>query len=218
MDRGQFRDGLDLTFESRTRTVVSQIDLWTNAEDLSSRIDLNDRDMAQAVFESSQDLEDEDGYRGFAALLVGHFEQPRAGYEVEYPEWFSGPVPSVVQYRKVDDIVDIALIMQRTGDTERAENVLNRALETISPHERNRGTHAFGFTDVSIYALLGQSEKALAALEACADLEYLSSWQGLKFLPHYDSIRDDPRFSAVVSRLNTSAGLARKRAVSEGLL
>ena len=176
------------------------------------------RDLAQAIFESSQDLEDQDGYREFAALLVRDFEQARTGYESEHPDWFSDPVPVVLQYNDADDLVDIALVMQQAGDSERARKLLNRSLEAISPYERNRGTRAFGFLDVSIYALLGQREEALAALEACADLGYLSGWQTLKFLPHYDSIRDDPRFSAATSRLSTSAGLARKRAVSEGLL
>ena len=47
--RGLFRDGLPLTFESTVRTIVSQIDLGTNAELLANRIDLNDRDMANVV-------------------------------------------------------------------------------------------------------------------------------------------------------------------------
>ncbi|QJR16029.1 Ig-like domain-containing protein [Usitatibacter palustris] len=47
--RGAFRDGQPLTFESTVRTIVSQLDLGTNAEVLSARIDLNDRDMANAV-------------------------------------------------------------------------------------------------------------------------------------------------------------------------
>jgi tetratricopeptide (TPR) repeat protein len=181
---------------------------------------LNDRrDIAQAVFDSTRDLEEEDGYREYAGLLLGEFETSRVAYEQEYPEWFSGPLPAViVPYRSVDDIVDIALILQQSGETERATELLHLALETISPHRRNQGIHAFGFMDVRIYALLGRREEALTALEACAELDYLTQWQGLKFLPHYDSIRDDPRFSAAVSRLSTSAELARKRAVSEGLL
>ncbi|MBC7955027.1 MAG: Ig-like domain-containing protein [Cytophagales bacterium] len=47
--RGTFRDGNALTFESTVRTIVSQIDLDNNAEVLSARRDLNDRDMANAV-------------------------------------------------------------------------------------------------------------------------------------------------------------------------
>lgn len=175
-------------------------------------------DMALAVFEATQDLEDDNEIRAYEALLVGDFEHARKEYELEYPGWFSEPVPDVMPERDVDDIVDIALILQRNGENENATKLLNLALETISSHQRNRGILAFGFLDVQIYALLGRREEALAALEACADLEYLSGWQGLKFLPHYDSIRDDPRFTAVVSRLSASAGRARNRAVSEGLL
>jgi YVTN family beta-propeller protein len=47
--RGSFRDGLPLTFESTVRTIVSQINLDTNAEVLADRIDLNDRDLANFV-------------------------------------------------------------------------------------------------------------------------------------------------------------------------
>lgn len=47
--RGLFRDGLELTFESRTRTILSQVDLVKNTELLANRIDFNDRDLAQAV-------------------------------------------------------------------------------------------------------------------------------------------------------------------------
>jgi YVTN family beta-propeller protein len=47
--RGLFRDGTALTFESTVRTIVSQISLQTNAEVLADRVDLNDRDLANAV-------------------------------------------------------------------------------------------------------------------------------------------------------------------------
>jgi hypothetical protein len=57
-----------------------------------------------------------------------------------------------------------------------------------------------------------------ASLEECAELEYLTNWQCLKFLPHYNSIRDDSRFSAALTRLSAAANLARKRAIDEGLL
>ena len=47
--RGQFRDGLALTFESTVRTIVSQLDLLNNTAPIAARIDFNDRDMANAV-------------------------------------------------------------------------------------------------------------------------------------------------------------------------
>ena len=50
--RGEFRDGQALTFESRVRPIVSEIDLASDAEDAAARIDLNDRDLPQAALTS----------------------------------------------------------------------------------------------------------------------------------------------------------------------
>ena len=47
--RGQFRDGEALTFDNTVRTIVSKIDLNTSSEILSSRVDINDADLACAV-------------------------------------------------------------------------------------------------------------------------------------------------------------------------
>lgn len=206
----------------------SALDCITNSQSLDSmekafiRILLHlvngNRDMARAVFDSSEDLEGDADYRTYAALLVGDIELARAGAEQKYPDWVSGPVPDALSDYAIDEAVDVALVLQQSGDNERATELLNLALENISHFQRNRGTTAYGFLDVRIFAMLGQREMALTALEACADLEYLSAWQGLKFQPHYDSIRDDPRFAAALSRLSAAAELARKRAVSEGLL
>ena len=53
MDRGTFRDGQALTQDSAVRPIISQIDLNTDLEDLSARMDLNDSDMPFAAAVSS---------------------------------------------------------------------------------------------------------------------------------------------------------------------
>jgi cytochrome c peroxidase len=47
--RGLIRDGLPLNFENTVRTIASQIDLTTNKEDLSGRVDFENQDMAVAA-------------------------------------------------------------------------------------------------------------------------------------------------------------------------
>jgi YVTN family beta-propeller protein len=47
--RGMFRDGRELTFDNTVRTIVSKINMATSEEVLSSRIDINDAEMACAV-------------------------------------------------------------------------------------------------------------------------------------------------------------------------
>lgn len=176
------------------------------------------REMAQAVLDLTRDMEGEAEDKADAALAVGDFALARTGLEQDHLEFFAGTAPIVVASDDLHNAVNVALVLQRNGDTERATDLLNAVLETISPFKRNRGANAFGYLDVSVYAMLGQTEKALTALEECADLEYLSNWQGLKFLPHYDSIRADPRFSSALSRLSAAARAERERAMLEGLL
>ena len=52
VQRGVYRDGLPLTFESTVRTILSQLDLATGQEVLGGRVDFNDRDMAFATASS----------------------------------------------------------------------------------------------------------------------------------------------------------------------
>ena len=47
--RGLFKDGRELTFDNTVRTIVSKINMSSGIENLSSRIDINDADMACAV-------------------------------------------------------------------------------------------------------------------------------------------------------------------------
>jgi len=176
------------------------------------------RDSALAVLESTQEMEDEEGYRAYAALAVGDFEMARPHFEEEYPQWFAATGPYVVTKRDVDEAIDVSLILQRSGNEEQAAILLNAAIDAMQSMKRNSGPESYGFDDVRAYSLLGQTEAALTALEECADLEYLSGWQGLKYLPHFDAVRADPRFMAALSRLSTAADEARKRAISEDLL
>ncbi len=81
VQRGLLRSGQPLTFENTVRTISSQIDLVANAEDLSARIDFNDRDMAFAiefsglgdyafhVLQGSNALDVRDAYTG--AIVAG---------------------------------------------------------------------------------------------------------------------------------------------------
>ncbi len=50
--RGLFRDGQPLSFESRVRTIVSEIDLETGRERLERRLDINDRELALSTLSS----------------------------------------------------------------------------------------------------------------------------------------------------------------------
>jgi len=177
-----------------------------------------DRQAALTLLELTKELDGDPEWHAAAALAARDFQMARPAYEEDHTEWFDSAIPVEVDGGDVDHAVDTALILLDSGEPERADLLLNAALETMRPLQRNRGATSFGFSDAQAYALLGQTESALGALEEAAAVEYLSGWQSLKFLPHYDSIRDDPRFTAAVDRLSAAADAARERAMDEGLL
>lgn len=228
LDPQNIRDGglcysyINLDAEESALDCVTKTKISKPMEKAYIRIFLHlirgNRDMAKAVFDSMADLEGDPKYRSYAAMLLGEFEVARSGFEQKYPGWFLDVAPDNLSAWELYDAIDVALVLQKNGRQEQATNLLNLALDKMAHLQRNHGAGAIGFKDVAAYALLGQREQALAALEECAELEYLSDWQELKLMPQYDSIRDDPRFSAALARLSAAAERAHSRAVSEGLL
>jgi hypothetical protein len=74
-----------------------------------------------------------------------------------------------------------------------------------------------GIRDVEIFAILGRREDALLALRAAVDAGFrgsipFDSWL-LQFDPFLDSIRDDTRFTAIVSELEALNEIMRTRAM-----
>jgi hypothetical protein len=77
------------------------------------------------------------------------------------------------------------------------------------------GTFGFGIRDVQIYALLGRKEEALAAFRDAIDAGYRGSllFDGWPLFadPYIESIRDDPRFIAMLDELDGYLALMRDR-------
>lgn len=69
--RGLFLDGTPLDFESRTRAIVSELDLVANLEKSAARIDFNNRDLAQSLLFSPH------GDLVFAALAGSNLVEVR---------------------------------------------------------------------------------------------------------------------------------------------
>jgi len=72
-----------------------------------------------------------------------------------------------------------------------------------------------GIRDVQILALLGRKEDALQALRTAVTAGYRCSIASNSWLlendPFLDSIRDDSRFAAIVSELESLNGVMRSR-------
>jgi TolB-like protein/Flp pilus assembly protein TadD len=147
-----------------------------------------------------------------ADLQSGRYKDAVARYQKAYPEIFVQGAPRI-DTSNYSVAVDLALVLQETGDTARARVLLDAAAQAIETISR-LGSWGYGITDVQIHALRGEKANALAALRKAEN----SGWRGgstpwryaRDFDPNLASIRNEPEFKAVFADIERD--MARQRA------
>ena len=133
-----------------------------------------------------------------ADMQNGRYDAALARYEQAYPELFvqRGPSIHAANYRVA---IDLALVLQKRGESEAANVLLDGAARVIRTIPR-LGVSGYWVSDVAIHALRGQKAQALAALR---DAEK-AGWRGpvVALLPRYrPQPRLDPQRARIQSRL-----------------
>jgi tetratricopeptide (TPR) repeat protein len=146
-------------------------------------------------------------------LREGRPAEARALYEQSNPELLSEDDPKIGT-NNYDIAIDLALVLIRTGEQERADLLLDHSLEYIKTIPRLGFGH--GIADVQIYALQGEKQKALSALRQAIDEGWRAWWRYfLEHDPNLESLHDEPEFQAMVAEIEAdmAAQLARVREV-----
>ncbi len=145
-------------------------------------------------------------------LGADRYEEARALYEPLFPELLSERDPEV-DLRNYRAAIDLALILSRTGEQERADLLLERSLEQIQRRPR-LGEYGYGIADVQIYALQGKKQKALSALRQAIDAGWRRDWwYQLHHKPDLEPLHGEPEFQAMLEevRADMAAQLERVR-------
>jgi TolB-like protein len=131
---------------------------------------------------------------------AGRYAEARALYEQSRRELLSEDDPRVGN-RNYSVAIDLAAVLSKTGEQERADLLLNRSLQHIQTLPRLSGL-GYGVADVRIYALQGEEKKALSALRQAIDEGWRSLWwYFLKLDPTLESLHDEPEFQAMVTEI-----------------
>jgi hypothetical protein len=147
-------------------------------------------------------------------LWTGHYVDARARYARAFPDLLKAGEPTVNE-GNLEPAIDLASVLIKTGEQERADLLLDRSLAFIRTIPR-LGAGGYGFSDVMIYALQGNTEAALTALrQAIDDGSRTSWWFLLEHDPSLDSIRDEPEFQDMLDEIKAdmAAQLERVRAM-----
>jgi tetratricopeptide (TPR) repeat protein len=191
---------------------------WPNGIDALSFLHLYRDDEAAALNQARKTLSVSPRDRRSLNLLrnhefsTGRYAEARTLYKKAYPELLSDDDPTVGRMN-FGPAVNLALVLFNTGEKERADLLLEKSLRYIRTKPR-LGQNGYGLTDVEIYALQGEKQKALSALRQTIDegWRYLW-WYSLKLDPSLESLHDEPEFQAMVAEIEADMAeqLARVR-------
>lgn len=139
-----------------------------------------------------------------SALLAGDFETARK-FALAADPLLTRDTLAAVNRQTARNAVKLAYIHQHQGRRAEAARLLHEALEVVRGLPR-LGTFGHGIRDVQIYALLGRKEDAISAFREALDAGYRGSvmfdgWP-LAIDPYLESIREEPRFVAMVAELD----------------
>ena len=134
----------------------------------------------------------------------------RGRYAKSYPQLLAKELPTFNE-RDAAAAIDLALVLQHTGESERANALLERSeayLQTIP----RMGVGGYGITDVAIHTLRGESAAALALLREAEQAGWRTIWRYSRdFDPNLASIRNDPGFKAVFADIERDMAQQRAR-------
>jgi tetratricopeptide (TPR) repeat protein len=135
------------------------------------------------------------------SIATKQYEQALHIYATTYPELLDDPVPTIglQNYRAA---IDLALVLQQTGEREKADELLDQCHDFIRDRPRLGWGGGYWISDVLILALKGEKTEALTALRHGVDEGWRSLWwYYLRHDPNLDSIRGEPEFQRIVSEI-----------------
>jgi hypothetical protein len=121
----------------------------------------------------------------------------------------------MINERSAFAAIDLALLLQHTGQDDQANELLNRS-EVFMRKIPRKGIWGSGISDVANFALRGDSVMALTKLREAER----AGWRGpfwryhCDFDPNLASIRDEPEFKAVFADIERDMAQQRARLAS----
>jgi len=116
-----------------------------------------------------------------------------------------------------------ALALQRTGADDRAAELIGETMALIQNQVEEGiviGPHNIHlqFNLGQLHAMVGEQPEAIESLRSAATQGGLTCAWCLRLLPHFDKLRDNPAFEALIVEQEAKLATQRQRLNDEGML
>jgi tetratricopeptide (TPR) repeat protein len=136
----------------------------------------------------------------YFGVLAGQPADSRKIFERVFPALLTDDDPSI-NGDNLEPAIDLAAVLMRTGEQARADLLLRNGEAFLNSMAEIQRRHQFRTAPMEIYALQGRTADALAALRVVIDSSWRDGWWRLERKPHFESLRANPRFQAMVAEL-----------------
>ena len=182
----------------------------------------------KALYENRNRQAEPDG-QAFA-ILMDALETRQYRRAIDYLErrrdltWTDGrPAYAVPMGDDCSDLIALAQLYRRAGESTRAQQLLELALERMhtAAVTYRRGNLWFPVARTRVFALLGRKEEALRELATVPFSGMANHWHEFEVDPAFDSLRADPRFiqfMTLMSRRESEQRALLSTMISQGLV
>ncbi len=140
---------------------------------------------------------------GYFGVLAGRPQDSRLFFETNFSELLEDDPP--VNAFTLKAAIDLAAVLLRTGEEEHAKLLLRKSEAYVDRLPGMQRRHQFRTAPMHIYALQGRTEDALDAMQLAIDDGFASGWWRLDKKPHFESVREEPRFQEMMRQLREKA-------------
>lgn len=129
---------------------------------------------------------------------TGNFEEAKLAYLEQVPELFSSEVS--LTESNLMNAIDLALVFQYSGESEKARNLLSQALNQIDGMPRF-GPGGYEIYDVFVWNILGNKDRALSALQQAIENGWYQYWYLNQDNPNLQGLIAEPRYKELLQRV-----------------
>lgn len=145
-----------------------------------------------------------------ADIAASRYEVARSRYYRVFPG-FAGPGPPAVDMNNYANAIDLAYVLKKLGENDRAEALLDASLEVMATLPR-LGIGGYYISDVRVYAVRNQTDRALAALQTAIDSGWrFLAWYHREFDTVLESLREEPQFQRLYEQLQADLAEQSRR-------